>query len=77
MTIDDEHKITDDSKHKEFERKSRKTSSPCPVNLISEDDDDDDDQGLLAACINIGMQNNRYFSFFGFNIHLGLRISLL
>ncbi|XP_051159585.1 adenomatous polyposis coli protein-like isoform X2 [Leptopilina boulardi] len=60
LTIDDEHKITDDSKHKEFERKSRKTSSPCPVNIISEDDDDDDDQGLLAACINIGMQNNRH-----------------
>ncbi|XP_043464200.1 uncharacterized protein LOC122499764 isoform X1 [Leptopilina heterotoma] len=61
LTIDDEHKITNDSKHKEFERKSRKTSSPCPVNLISEDDDDDDDQGLLAACINIGMQkNNRH-----------------
>lgn len=61
LTVDDEHKIADDSKHKECERRSRtKTNSPFTVNHISEDDDDDDDQGLLAACINIGMQNNRH-----------------
>ena len=60
LTVDDEHKIADDSKHKECEKRSRtKTTSPFTVNHISEDDDDDDDQGLLAACINIGMQNNR------------------
>lgn len=81
MVGDDEPKITDDSKSKERERKvvSEQNLVPytvdaesCPESMHQVSDGDDDDEDLLVACINIGMQNNRYalISYFkiGFNI---------
>ncbi|XP_053598046.1 uncharacterized protein LOC103575404 isoform X2 [Microplitis demolitor] len=63
--IDNESKIINDIQLKERELKATKkqnviTESESLTGSIASDGDDDDDDDLLAACIHIGMQNNRH-----------------
>ncbi|KAH0552150.1 uncharacterized protein LOC123270267 [Cotesia glomerata] len=61
--IDNEPKIINDRQLKERELKVTKQnveSESLTGSIASDGDDDDDDDDLLAACIHIGMQNNRH-----------------
>lgn len=69
LITDDEPKIANDSKERnEGEIKLDKlrdvfasVRTACPPEVVDQiSDGDDDDEDLLAACINIGMQNNRH-----------------
>lgn len=71
MTIDDEPKIANDSKQKENSEKLEEvipeekeenasrleTNNPMKAVKAEEVSDGEDDEGMLAACINIGMQS--------------------
>ncbi|XP_043268627.1 uncharacterized protein [Venturia canescens] len=76
LVLNDEQKIISDSLPNEStitttgirnDARDVETYSASALNGRSVEDDDDDDEDLLAACIHIGMQNNRHRRSFGRN----------
>lgn len=68
LVIGDESKIINDTRHKEHHREMSKEEYtlviendmlPEPTEICQDSEEGEDDEDLLAACINVGMQNNR------------------